>query len=70
MRALALVVPVISLLELPSSRRILRSIRRSVSGDTMWVQLSCSDSIFQSSALVWVGAGTVENGGVNSETTS
>jgi hypothetical protein len=38
--------------------------------DQYAIQLSCSDATFQSSALVWVGSGPEEAGGVNCETTS
>jgi hypothetical protein len=38
--------------------------------DKSAIQWSCSDATFQSSALVWVGWGSVNPGGVNCETTS
>jgi hypothetical protein len=37
---------------------------------TYTIQFCCSDPTFQSSALVWVGWGVVNPGGVNFETTS
>ena len=38
--------------------------------DDYTIQFCCSDPTFQSSALVWVGWGVVNPGGVNFESTS
>ena len=54
----------------PKTPNLLARIDHSDPWDQCAIQWFCSDATFQSSALVWMGTGPVDPGGVCCETTS